>query len=261
MKNSGFYDKDTSAYITTNEDLRESLRLMPKNCKNVLTVAASGDHPLFCSLHGAEHVDTFDISYNAKLIMDIKTVAIGLLNRDEYARMLENLWWRDDALTAPHMEQVSKYLPGTEYDYLCSKRGFRLFNRDAWEGRESEYLPTVSEYEKLQKIVKEPYSFTQTDIADLSVYLTDKYDFMHFSNIFDYIYEEYQWKVIMPLLNNVNVGGRVLIHCLKQSFLRGLPFSVIMPDDKKSIERVFENWRILHFPIRDDNILVFERVR
>ena len=72
----GVFSQYSRAYVITNEDLRYSLQFMPKETNRALTVAASGDHPLFCSLYGAKYVDTFDISYNAKCVMDIKVAAL-----------------------------------------------------------------------------------------------------------------------------------------------------------------------------------------
>jgi len=42
------YSSQSEAYKQTNEDLRSAMRFMPKNCNRALTVAASGDHPLWC---------------------------------------------------------------------------------------------------------------------------------------------------------------------------------------------------------------------
>lgn len=262
MSSSVMYDEKSHAHITTNEDLRMVLGFfMPKDCNRVLTVAASGDHPLFCSLYGAKHVDTFDITQNAKLIMDIKIAAIGLLNRDEYARMLENLWWRDDALTAPFMDKVSEKLPASEYEYLCSMRGTRLFNKDTWDGRDSKYLPNVFEYKQLQKIIKQPYKFVQTDIVNLSAHLNQSYDFIHLSNIFDHINNpELHWDIIQPLLKRLNVGGRLVSYSL---FGYPKQFSKDSMKNTKLIESILKDYNLkcyLTGLTNMDTLTVFERI-
>lgn len=257
------YDEKSHAHITTNEDLRMALGFfMPKDCNRVLTVVASGDHPLFCSLYGAKYVDTFDITQNAKLIMDIKTAAIGLLKRDEYARMLENLWWRDDALTALFMDKVSAKLPAGEYEYLCSMRGTRLFNKDIWDGRDSKYLPSDFEYEELQKIIKEPYNFIKTDIVNLSTYLSQSYDFIHLSNIFDHIENpETHWNIIQPLLKRLNVGGRLVSYSL---FGYPKQFSKNSMKDTKLVKGILQDYNLKWYLTgltNMDTLTVFERVR
>ena len=79
------------AYINTNEKLRLSMKYMPKNCNKALVCTASGDHALFASLYGAERVDVFDVSYNAKCIIDMKVAALNCLNREEYSEFLDDL--------------------------------------------------------------------------------------------------------------------------------------------------------------------------
>lgn len=257
------FDETSHAYIRTNEDLRGAMWFMPVKCKRALVVAASGDHPLFCSFYGAKHVDTFDVTLNAKLIMDIKTTAIGLLKRDEYARMLENLWWRDDALAAPYMDKVSANLSVQEYEYLCSMRGTRLFNQGGWDGQDSKYLPTDFEYENLQEIIKKPYNFEQTDIANLNAKLKGKmYDFIHLSNIFDHIDNQHvRWEIIQPLLKRLNVGGRLVSY---QLFGYPKQFSKNSQDDTKLIESILQDYSMKVYLlglINEDRLNVFERVR
>ena len=257
------FNEQTHAYITTNEDLRTPLEFfMPVNCNRALTVAASGDHPLFCSLYGAKYVDTFDISYNAKCIMDIKTAAINLLNRDEYVEMLENLWWRPDALKAPYMDRVSAKLPAKEYEYLCAMRGTRLFDQDPWCSRDSKYLPNDIEYRNLRKIIKKPYNFIQTNIVELSGQLTESYDLVHLSNIFDHIDDpDDHWRILFPLLKHINIGGRVVSY---QLFGYSKQFPEDSTKDAGLIYDILKNYKLKRYMVgltSVDNLVVFERIR
>lgn len=63
-----YFSEYSPAYVVTNENLRTIKDFMPQNCNRALTVAWSGDHPLFCSLYGAKYVDTFDVTINAECI-------------------------------------------------------------------------------------------------------------------------------------------------------------------------------------------------
>ena len=103
-----FFSEYSPAYVVTNESLTTSMYWMPKNCNSALTVAASGDHPFWCSLFGIKHVDTFDISYNAKCIMDIKTAALGCLDYFQYIKLLENLNKCRDVTNVPYMKNILK---------------------------------------------------------------------------------------------------------------------------------------------------------
>ena len=251
----------TRAYINTNENLHISMEYMPKNCKRALVVAASGDHPLFCSLYGAECVDAFDISYNAKCLMDIKVAALSCLNRDQYSDLLDDLHVKNDICDVCYMQEISKKLSPQQYKYLCEMEDYPVFQR----GRRADIFGyndsggrvlSVAEYQKLQEIVKEPYNFILTDIADLSTHLTGTYDFMHFSNIFDYILKQKRFDVLEPLLNHVNVGGRIVIqHMGKRNRnvwkVSPIPIKTIFSD-------VFWDWR---FKKCKNRISVLERGR
>jgi hypothetical protein len=202
----------SAAYILTNENLEKSVQFMPKKCNRALVVAASGDHPLFCSVRGAKQVDTFDISYNAKCIMDIKTAALKCLKYSDYRYLLRDLWQTDDVMMVAGMYKVSKFLPSVEWEYLCSMSGHALFSKGAWNFKKELMFPNEQEYQKLQNTVTKPYNFIMSDIDNLSNCLTESYDFMHLSNIFDYKYTmSSRLSALYPLLKHVNVGGRIVI--------------------------------------------------
>ena len=149
----------SSAYIVTNEYLPPAMNFMPKNCENALVVAASGDHPLFCSLYGAKNVDTFDISYNAKCIMDIKTLALNTLNHQDYIRFIKDLYDISVPLMdVKNMDRVLYKLPKTEYDYIYALRESPIFIRKSISLNVA-VLPTQFEYDKLRECVKSPYNF------------------------------------------------------------------------------------------------------
>lgn len=207
-----YFSVYSNAYMITNENLRLSMSYIPHNCNDALVVAASGDHPLFCALYGAKNIDTFDITYNAKCIMDIKTAAIRKLNRTEYWKLLRDLYKNPDIMSVKNMGKLINLLSKNTFNYLWAMSMYPLFQQGLRPGIYEEYAPTVKEYKKLQQIIKQPFYFIWADIRNLSMHLTKTYDFMHFSNIFDYIEPENRERVLSPLLDYVNVGGKVLIH-------------------------------------------------
>lgn len=203
------------AYVITNENLRQSISFMPNKCNRALTVAASGDHPLFCSLHGAKYVDTFDISYNAKCIMDIKTSAIKCLEYIAYIDLLKNLHWCENIKHVPDMQYISMMMPAPEWKYLCAMTGYPVFYAGIGIKDDNAHLVTEQEYNKMRQIVKGHYNFIMTDIGDLSNHLTESYDFIHLSNILDYKYAMgAKFRTLYPLLKHVTVGGRIVCHNL-----------------------------------------------
>ncbi len=197
------------AYVITNEPLRAEMAFMPKNCNNALTVAASGDHPFFCKLHGARHVTTFDITCNAKLMSDIKIAALHELNIGEYFDLLKSLHTAKNPLFVPNMNKIIPHLPAFVQKYMVdmTKHGFSLFS--AGRGTES-YIPRslqTSDFQELKTLVNEPFDFIWSDAVDLQ--LTEHYDFIHLSNISDYLSYEKMGQVLINMINHTNVGGTI----------------------------------------------------
>jgi len=285
-----FYSNYSAAYIVTNEFLHDSMLYMPKNCNRALVTAASGDHPLFCSLYGAKHVDTFDISYNAKCIMDIKTAAIKCLNHSEYIDLLCNLYDCRDVTRVHNMDKISNNLSPTEYKYMCSMFGYALFSNRQLRDKNDKFLISQQDYEKIQKIVKKPYNFIMTNIGRLGTHLTESYDFIHLSNILDYMEGSvYRFLIVSQLFDHVNVGGRIISANMRgkkwpndfpveeiEKSIEGYEDSLArytnvedflkesMMKSKKELEQMremFKNWRYNKITDFEDDIIVFERVR
>ena len=252
------------AYVITNEDLRYSMKYVPKYCERALTVAVSGDHPLFASLYGAKHVDTFDISYNAKCIMDIKVAAINVSNANSYGAYVSLIYdlWRFGGRKMGYLNSISYKLPAKEIEYIHALGDCHIFRQGSNPGQYKEHFPTKQEYKKLRKIVKKPYNFMLTDIDKLSAHLTDKYDFIHLSNILDHLPMHRHTNIITPLLDYVNVGGRILMldeFQLNSKKKDGIPVGPSCEESCKTIARIYNDWRF----VRDEEhfINVLERFR
>lgn len=228
------FSEYSSAYIIANEDLRQTMRFMPEKCENALVVAGSGDHPLFCSLYGAKHVDTFDISYNAKCIMDIKVAALQILSQSEVWQLLCDLYIAKDITLVKNMDKILAVLPLVQRDYIRAMKNYNIFNQRLNPRKYAQYFVNNQEYAKLRQIVKSPYNFMLSDVADLGANLTQNYDFIHLSNIFDNISSEKQFDVVSSLVKNVNLGGRILI----QDQMFGKSDAAC-----QGIENVYNNWR------------------
>jgi hypothetical protein len=249
------YREYSDAYVVSNENLYQSIELMPQNCNRALTVAASGDHPFSCSLGGAKEVDTFDVSYNAGLVTKMKVLAIGCLDYLDYWDFLLDLTNKRDFIHIPNMDKIAPNLSPTEYNYLRSMRGCHIFSRGISPGR-TEFDISRQDYEILQEIVKKPYDFMMTDVVNLSGKLTENYDFIHLSNVFDYLPAISQLDVLQFLVKHVNVGGRIFVSHLvgrpvcREFFVGGKEFSD---------SGAFKDWRIVE--TANNDISVFERTR
>lgn len=204
----------SSAYVTTNENLRNVLQCVPKDINRALTVAASGDHPMFTKLHGAKYVDTFDISFNAELIMNIKTNALVLLDYKEYCKLLEDLYTSKNIMHVKHMPKITEKLNTFEQQYIKEMCENALFCK----GLNSISLPTKTEFRKMRRIIKEPFNFIWSDVQNLHTKLTKTYDFIHLSNIFDYLlfYRECI-DILGSLIPHTNPGCHICITCFHKN--------------------------------------------
>ena len=218
---------------------------MPTNCDNVLTVSASGDHPLFCKLYGAKHVTTFDITYNSKVLMDIKTVALQTLNISEYWQLLKDLRSERNTLSVPNMNKIFPKLSPVVQQYLLGVNGHKIFSKGLRPDSYLKYAPYPNEYAKMQALIQKPFDFIWSDIKELP--LTKTYDFIHISNIFDY----FDYKDVESTLTRIqkitNVGGRIFMKTHK-----GNPQIVC-----NNILKTSENWKQL----AHGNTIVLQRVR
>lgn len=237
------------AYIVSNEDLRRSMKYMPEKRDNVLTVAASGDHPIFCKLSGAKNVQTFDITYNAKVITDIKCAALQELDLPEYWQLLKDLWRNRDLASVPHMKnKIMPHLEQVTQDYICGMRGYPLFANGLGPNSYLQYAPTPTEYVKLHEVVKGHFDFKWANITELHSDLTKEYDFIHLSNIFDYLTYKDMIAVLYTMQKHTAKGGRIMLDAHKTS----IPGTLC--DD---IAKTSSNWNVTHVGISH----IIERVR
>ena len=78
------FGRFSPTYTVSNEYLSEAMEILKPRGKSVLTVAVSGDQAFFYKINGASHVDTFDISYCAQVMMNVKTAAVQTLDYTGY---------------------------------------------------------------------------------------------------------------------------------------------------------------------------------
>ena len=206
-------DQDVKRYMYNGKE--------KKYCKKVLTVSASGDQPLFCKRYGAEHITTFDITYASKIIMDIKTVAIKKLSFDNYWRLLKGLWNNPNIASVPNFDCIMPELDLNEQNYIRVMNGkFALFNFGTPPGYYISDKDThKSLYKELQSADLPRFPFVWTDIAQLDAKLQDNtYDFIHLSNILDYVNDDVKTSVLISLTKRLNYGGRILMRIINGNY-------------------------------------------
>ena len=198
------------AYASTNEDIREIMTwsMRPKPGQSVLTVAGSGDQALHYAMAGASHIDTFDITFNAKMMMDIKTTAIQKLNFKDFRRLICMAGYEDCFADILQYQQIEDALPADIKQYVRDMRGAQLIRRGM--GFDGVYN---DEFEKLRKIIKGPFNFIWTDLKDLSRHLKIEYDQIYLSNILQYhARSEYVTPLVLDLTRFLKPGGIMMVN-------------------------------------------------
>lgn len=198
------------AYAQTNEDIREIMAysMQPKPGQSILTVAGSGDQALHYAMAGASHIDTFDITFNAKMMMDIKTTAIQKLNFKDYRFLVFVSRFEDCMADVSQYQQIEDALPADTKQYVRDMRGAQLVRRGV--GFDDVYN---DEYARLQKVIKGPFNFIWTDLSDLSRHLKMEYDQIYLSNILQYhARPEYVTPLVLDLARFLKPGGIMMVN-------------------------------------------------
>lgn len=198
------------AYVLSNENLRWVTGLTRDSGRRILTVAASGDQPMFYSINGAEKVDTFDISLCSKAIMDIKTAALQTMSRDEYIAFLSALHSTKDTQNITYMSDILAKIPRDSAQFVRDMRGRRIFGNGLTPENYKLFYPTVQEYKQMRNATTGYFKFIWSDIGSLHTHLTTEYDVINLSNIFEYLDSQQIHNTLASLRNHVRPGGYII---------------------------------------------------
>jgi hypothetical protein len=180
----------------------------------VLTVVGSGDQPLFYAAHGASVVDTFDISYCANVIHEIKKTAIRAnMKYDDYVGTLLMLLQSmpDKTSNVLSYMKLSNVVHPDIMRFVNAMYGCKIF-RDATDNGFGKCLPTRDVYDAMRKN-QTGGNFYWTDLQQLHIHLDKKYDQIYLSNILSYNQDD---DYVMPLLKNLKPfiarHGQIMLH-------------------------------------------------
>jgi len=248
------------AYVVSNENLRWIAGKTQQSAKRVLTTTGSGDQPIFYRLNGATDVDTFDISYCAKVIMDIKTAALQTLSRDEYIALLGALHHTITPQSVPELQPILPRLPRPSADFIRDMDGCAIFANGLRPSSYPEHLPTDAEYAKMQAEITQPFKFIWTDLQSLHARLIDEYDVINLSNIFEYMTDSQIFSVLASLRNHVRPDGKIIV----QEGAHGISYN--MRTYYKAAQK-FKRWaKIYHVKenpklANKEEIILLQRIR
>lgn len=199
------------AYTVSNENLRHTTGLTRSMGRRVLTVAGSGEQPLFYTINGATQIDTFDISYCARAIMDIKTQAIRSgMPYEQYKKLLKDLHFAPSASKVSGVSEILPKIPAHSAQFVRGMDGYRIFGNGLNPEYYASEMISETEYKTLQKALRGAFKFIWSDVATLHTQLNGEYDVINLSNIF-----EWSPDLIQPTLTNlrnyVRTGGYILV--------------------------------------------------
>ena len=185
-KQTDMFSPYSPAWLITNEDIRWVSGTTSDEAKRVLTVCGSGDHPIFYAMNGAQNVDTFDLSFCAKALMDIKTTAIQKMSYEDYVPFLYDLYYKTpDEL--PTLQRMLGDMPRDTAYFIKNMGNCMMFSHACNPDSYKEHLPTAREYAQIQRKIHKPFNFIWSDLCQVNTKLTGEYDVINLSNILDYI--------------------------------------------------------------------------
>ena len=193
-------------YIGTTSNVKKTLDLF-YGYHRVLSVCGTGAHGYEALLHGASHVDLFDINELQRLYFLYMKTAITVLSYDEFIQfftssdewddyennmLLDNLLYQE---LEPFLSDEVKKVFGPIFtsfdssDILISKL-FRLDHNLSLDFlRNASSLYDRESYEQIQKILRENpdiISCYTVSLSDVPKSFEGEYDLVLFDNILDY---------------------------------------------------------------------------
>ena len=224
FRSNGFAEY-SPAYVINNEIAYEVLKLLsPIKGARVLTVAGSGDQPLFYSAMGASVIDTFDISYCAKVIMDIKNTAIRakMSYNDFVIDLLGCLQGMPDKTSdVLRCFRLTDKMPADTMCFINGMYGCKILRRlgNGW----SRCLPKMEMYENAKSHLIEN-RFIWSDLQNIHTHLKMQYDQIYLSNILSYN-NDYKFVVntVRALRPFVAPYGQIMLHT---EYASGIDFQI-----------------------------------
>ncbi len=223
-------------YLFTNENISGSFDRFDMRGKRVLSVASGGDHVFECLLAGASLVDTFDINYAQKVIVELKSRMIKSLPYEDFMDFFfDKKHFFDKNILKPiwndFSHELSLYMDWYYCMGDCAPRRMFMYGKSMCQGYDKNKISYLSSPEKyntlaLNMITNTPQNinFVHTNLRKLAGLYNQKYDFILLSNIFDYWrqpilsgagnFTQFYNYILKPLSeqNLISNDGHIMLH-------------------------------------------------
>ena len=229
------------AYGYSNEDMERLFKMLDVKGKSVLTVGSSGDQVLNAVYYGAKDVTLLDANIYTLPVIELKMAGIKNLEYDEFIRFWRVEEGNESIIDSNIYAKISHDLSDESkmfWDTIMLEKGnvgdnehllSNLFSFSSFKCRKngkgesfpvfaygSEFYRDVDRYNVLKsRLATCPISYKEADILDAHMVLTQKYDVMLLSNIYDYMtgYVKDYCKAINVLERDfLNDGGKIQLH-------------------------------------------------
>ncbi len=194
------YEWNSPVFLFSNENISQYLDPAMMRGARVLSVCGSGDHVFESLLAGAAAVDTFDINYLQKYVLELKTKMIRGLSYENFMDFFYDY-------SSPFNQKIL----GPVMPELT--RGARVFARYAFTKRvrpslsifgiRPSYLQDKVKYAMLKNILPKEFKFSQIDVRQLPQILDRRYRVILLSNIMRIStlagFDAYYRQVLKPL--------------------------------------------------------------
>lgn len=223
MTRSVKYDDNSPVFLFTNENIQEYIIKSGgvKN-KNMLTVASSGDHAFESLLAGAKHVDIFDVNIMQKSVVDLK---VNMIRHLDYGEFMDFFFSKHSRFKFSLLNKIAKNIGPNEIILLLDLKNGNCRNFASTYSIENiTYLQGADKYKDLRDRLPQRFDFKHIDVKQLPYVISNKYDVVMLSNIFEYLFLEisdtkkamycYYHSVLNPLSKNLNNGGTIFVDYL-----------------------------------------------
>ncbi len=242
-KNVGMNLAIETVYPFTNENLLELFKQLDVNGKTVATTGSSGDQVLASLLFGAKKVTLVDGNLYSKHYTDYKFAAIKNLSYEDFkAHFIDSNNYFDFKVfqkISHDLDQDSLTFWGTIYshttDAMMIKNRIANFNN---QRPKTDFLYEKEIYEQLQEILKNhdfELDFKIAEFNDFPEVLTETYDAILLSNIFQYVNPHDYVRVVFELQEKLNNGGKIQLNYDFPDMLGRLK-----PDNIEAFRKVFK---------------------
>lgn len=195
------FNKYSSVYSFTTENIKGYFNESDIKNKNILTIAGSGDHIFNAMLLGAKNIECFDINKLTKYYIILKKTAISKLSYEEFIEFfIKDKKLNKKVFNVSTYSKLRNSLPTDVkvfWDIIfLIKDGYQvrnstLFFKDVINSEifySNNYM-NEDNYYILKKVVNNyNLKFYNCNLNDLPKLLNNKYDTIYLSNLINYLY-------------------------------------------------------------------------